>query len=181
MRVWIALIRGINVGGQKKVPMKELRQLMEDLGFERVTTYIHSGNIIFKAKGKATSHEKAISKTIQDNFRFEVDVQVLTPDELETAIQLNPFIETAGYDQKSLYLTRLAQLPEDDRLKTLYSISYPPEEFKLLGQNLYLYLPNGAHNAKLNNNFFESKLKLTATTRNWNTVNALAKMAEDLR
>lgn len=173
MSTYIALLRGINVSGQKLIKMTELKELFEKQGFQNVLTYIQSGNAIFYSKEKSSDTiKKIISNSIKQEFGFDVGVLVITPDIIEYVLKNNPFIKkNKGLDK--LYVTFLSKQPSAENIKKLNSIDYSPEEYIINGKLVYLYVPNGYGKAKLNNNFFENKLKVEATTRNWKTINKL--------
>lgn len=176
MALFLAMLRGINVGG-KKVPMAELRSLYEDMKYKKIRTYIQSGNVIFESK--ETDEIKISSlhaKKISAKFGFEVPVIIRTEKELSDIIKKNPFVKANGIAEERLYVTFLADIPPKELLQ---KISVPVgcnDEFKIAGREIYLYCPGGYGETKLNNNFFEKKLKVNATTRNWRTCNELLKM-----
>jgi uncharacterized protein (DUF1697 family) len=179
MNTSISLLRGINVSGSKTVKMNALRTAFEDCGFKNVQTYIQSGNIIFQHKETNTQElEKKIARKIKSQFGFDVPVLVKTIGELTTAIKKNPFGKDPLKDACFFHVTFLSSLPEKENSKKFTALIFPPEEFILTGNTIYLYMPKGYGNAKLTNNFIEGKLKVSATTRNWKTVLELLSMAE---
>lgn len=175
--IYIALLRGINVSGQKKIKMADLRAYLEDAGLQDVQTYIQSGNIIFQSEhvDKAELAQR-ISDKIKEVYGFDVPVLVLTADYLQSVIEQNTYFK-AGKDISKLYVTFLAEKPSQEKIDTLEAVDCSPEEFTLHDTHLDFYFPNGYGRSKLNNNFFERKLKVSATTRNWKTVNKLLDMA----
>jgi len=179
--VFICMLRGINVSGQKKVPMAELKRLFESLGLKNVTTFIQSGNVVFKADN---SNQNAIAyqigKGIREQFGFEVLVLLRTPEELQKAAGNNPFLKEKGIDPERLYITFLEKEPAMDRLDKMKEIHFEPDRFVIIEREVFLYCPNGYGRTKLNNTFFESKLKVKATTRNWRTVNELLRIASEI-
>lgn len=178
MGKFIALLRGINVSGQKKIKMPELKSLFESYGFQDVETYIQSGNVIFSSKEKSKSKlEDKISSAIKSKFGFEVHVFVINPEEIEHVIQSNPFIKKKK-DREKLYVTLLSENPLAENIKKLHVIDHSPEEYIIDGRYIYLFVPNGYGKAKLNNNLFENKLKVFGTTRNWKTVNKLFELSK---
>ncbi len=180
MESYIALLRGINVSGQKKIKMADLRTLLGKLPFEEVQTYVQSGNIVFKAPEKNVSKvEKMIEKAIQDAYDFEVPILVKTPVELKHVLENNPFLNNPETATERLYMTFLKEEPVAERIEKLQEVDYSPEDYRLEGKDLYFFAPNGYGRAKMNNNFFEKKLKVVATTRNWRTVNKLYEMSQD--
>ncbi|MGB0177956.1 MAG: DUF1697 domain-containing protein [Owenweeksia sp.] len=180
MKTYIALLRGINVSGQKKMPMAQLRGQLEKLGLKDVQTYIQSGNIVFRyADTPAAGISNAIASMIQEEYGFEVPVQVLTIADLEGAVRNNPFLPEHKEDLKLLHVTYLEDNPSEDLLKKLNAASRN-DRFITKGKLIYLYCPDGYGRTKLTNTFFESKLKLKATTRNWKTTLKLLEIANNL-
>jgi uncharacterized protein (DUF1697 family) len=181
MEKFIALLRGINVSGQKKIKMPDLKVLFEDLLFTNVQTYIQSGNVLFTGNSSNIKTIRSkIEKKILSKFGFPVNVILKTPAELDYALKINPFLKDKTKDIERIYFTFLSENPSPDNIKKLKEIDYSPEEFSLNDNTIYLFVPNGYGKAKLNNNFFEKKLKLYATTRNYKTVNALLNLSRDL-
>ncbi|MEO7209443.1 MAG: DUF1697 domain-containing protein [Chitinophagaceae bacterium] len=181
MKTYISILRGINVSGQKLIKMDALREMFSGLGLHNVQTYIQSGNVLFKSK--QTDEEKLarkIEKEISKKFGLEVPVMVKEINELKEIIHKNPFLKDASKDISLIHVTFLSAIPAGENFDKIKSIQSQQDEFQLGGKSIYLYCPNGYGNTKLNNNFFESKLKATATTRNWRTLNELIKMAEKL-
>jgi len=177
-RTYIALLRGINVSGQKKIKMAELRALLAGLGFERVQTYIQSGNIVLEAPARPAAELSAeIAGKIKAVYGFEVPVLALEAEELRAAAAANPFSEAAAADPRGVLLTFLAQSPDPERVEALRKQDFSPERFLLQGRCVYLHCPNGYGRARLNNNFLERQLQSPATTRNWKTVEELLRMA----
>ncbi|MCI5081950.1 MAG: DUF1697 domain-containing protein [Saprospiraceae bacterium] len=174
---YIALLRGINVSGQKKIKMADLREALSQLSFSNIRTYIQSGNILFDSEEENIRElETQIHDKIQAAFGFDVPVLVIRPELLHRIMKENPFLDQ-GKETNKLYVTFLAEKPETDQIKLLESVDYSPEEFILEDSFLYFYFPNGYGRTKLNNNFFEKKLKVKATTRNWKTINKLYELA----
>ena len=171
MRKYVALLRGINVSGQKKIRMSELREILTASGLKDVTTYIQSGNVLFAQNGMNPNEAaQRLQSIIEKHYGYHVDVLVILPEELAALPSANPFLNGRSEDISRLYVTFLFASPDPDRLAKLDPNAYPPEEFAVEGAVLYFYSPNGYGKAKMNNNFFERKLKTLATTRNWKTV-----------
>lgn len=171
---YIALLRGINVSGQKLIKMAELKQLFELLGFSDVVTYLQSGNVIFTASEEDfASFENKIANKIWQFYNFEVEVFVLTYNELLQIIENNPFAAEMA-SENLLYITLLKRNSETHFVD---NGEFMPDTFKIKGSVIYLYCPNGYGKTKLNNNFFEKKIKTCATTRNFKTLLALSKIA----
>lgn len=176
--MYIAMLRGINVSGQKIIKMENLRLSFEALGFHGVRTYVQSGNVIFEsAKASSTGLSKSIGEQILHDFGFAVSVIFKTPKELKRVVGANPFLKKRAIDQSKLYVTFLSRPPATTALRNLGALKAEPDQFCITGREIYLYCPNGYGRTKLSNNVFERRLSVEATTRNWNTVNMLLEMS----
>lgn len=176
MNKYIALLRGINVSGQKKIKMTDLRSLFESVGFTDVQTYIQSGNIAFKSKLTDIDEIKnLIEQKIQHIYIFFVPTLILTESVLSKTIMNNPY-NLESHDITKLCVTFLESTPKKELVKNLYEYSKYDELFEIKQNIIYLYCPNGFGRAKINNNFIEKKLKVNATTRNWKTTIKLHEM-----
>ncbi|WKV13196.1 DUF1697 domain-containing protein [Marivirga harenae] len=171
METKIAILRGINVGGKRKILMADLKILMQNLGYQNIQTYIQSGNIIFKADEKLQNKEIAagIETAILNKFDFEVPVIVLSKNEIESAVANNPFY-TSDADINNLHLTFLSEEPDKEKLALIEIVDCTPDQFKIINKNVFIYCEASYHKSKLTNDLFERKLKIKATTRNWKTV-----------
>jgi uncharacterized protein (DUF1697 family) len=171
----IALLRGINVGGNNKLPMKELSALLTGMGLRGVQTYIQSGNVVFSCdiKSKATLAAK-ISAAIKVQHGFAPHILLLEAAELKKAMAGNPYPE-AEAAPKSLHLFFLDEVPQQPDLKALETIKADNERFKLAGKVFYLHAPDGIGDSKLAARA-EKLLGVPASGRNWNTVCKLAEM-----
>jgi uncharacterized protein (DUF1697 family) len=182
MNGYVAILRGINVGGHRKILMADLKKLMEQLGFDQVTTYIQSGNVVFLSDEKMLPDDLAqkISQAITGKFSFEVPVVVRTFDEMQQTLKNNPFSGDRSIDPQKVHVTFLSQAPEEEFLHEIREYDYPPDTFIPAGKEIYLHCPEGYGNTRLTIAFFESKLHVTATARNWKTVNVLTGMLEKM-
>ncbi len=181
METYISILRGINVGGHNKIPMTGLKDLYEELNLKNIITYIQSGNVIFKF-AKVPSEQglaKKIEKKILEKYGFDVPVIIRSLNEIENTLVTNPFLKQDGIDIEKLHVTFLSDVPQKAQLEAIKKYYHSPEKFIILGKEVYVYCPNGYGNTKISNTFFENKLKVTATTRNWKTVNKLADLAKE--
>jgi len=179
METYIAVLRGINVSGKNMIKMPALITSMEKIGFKNVRSYLQSGNLIFENEGRELADfEEKIKAEIAQSFGLDVPVLVLNSKEILRVRNENPFVKTEEIDEKKLHVTFLSGVPEKINIDQIDAGKYAPDEFIVDGKAIYLFCPGGYGNTKLTNNFFESKLKMTATTRNWNTVNKLVEMGE---
>ncbi len=179
MTTHISLLRGINVSGQKKIRMADLRDLYESLGFSAVESYLQSGNVIFESDEEdRAALANMIEAEIEKSYGYSVSLLLRSSADFARVLQHNPYLRTRSENAKELYITFLAETPSSTLLETLAAPENSGDEFCVVGQEIYLFLPSGAGRTKLSNNFFERKLKVVATTRNWRTVNALYEMAK---
>lgn len=176
MYTYIALFRGINVGGKNVLSMKELVAILDFLNYENIQTYIQSGNVVFQGKNKVSEKSaREISKLVLDRKGFEPKVLLLRLEELQDAIANNPF---STDNVKTLHFFFLASQPREPNIGQLESIKAKSEEFKLDSNVFYLYALDGIGRSKLAAGV-EKVLGVPITARNWNTVNALISMAEN--
>ncbi len=180
MQIYIALLRGINVGGHHKIPMASLREMLEHLNFSNVRTYIQSGNIVFQYSLTSVALlEEKIATAITKTFGFSIPVIVKTQTTFTTVFVNCPF--KAKKQKESSYFTLLQKLPKQEDIEALKKIQFPNEQFFVYPDAIYGYSSAGYARVKANNNFFEKKLKVAATTRNYKTMQALLKLAESLK
>ncbi len=182
MTTFISILRGINVSGQKKILMQDLKSVYEDLQFKDVRTYIQSGNVIFKSDGKLsdTALAKKIEQAILKRYDFNVPVIIRSVEELKKVISTNPFLKENNIDIERLYVTFLSEIPIKTNMEGIKVPGVSSDRFVINNKEVFLYCPGGYGETKLSNNFFENKLKVAATTRNWKTVNKLFEMATSL-
>lgn len=180
MKTYIALLRGINVGGKNLLPMKELSAMLGDLGAQNVKTYIQSGNAVFVWKGKdSTQLANQIRAEIKSRRGFDPHILLLELKDFERVIHQNPFPAEAEADPKALHAGFLAAAPKSPDLKTLESLKIDSERFRLIGRVFYLHAPEGVGRSKLAAKS-ERLLGVPMTDRNWRTVLTLLKMAQEL-
>jgi uncharacterized protein (DUF1697 family) len=175
---YIALLRGINVGGNKKVPMAQLRKVMEGLGYTDVATLLQSGNAVFTSKEKRPAKViQQLEAAIEQEFGFPVPIVLRTRDELAAIIQANPYPDAAEAPSRFL-VTFLSEEPDPTRLQQIDPAAYLPDEFRAAGREIYARFPNGIGNSKLAAVLGGPRLGVTPTGRNWNTVLKLLELAD---
>ncbi len=185
MPVLISMLRGVNVVGRNRVKMDALRALYESLKLEDPRTYVQSGNVIFRTKVR---HEQkgsaALATKIQDGierkFGFRPEVILRTPDEMRSAIAASPFAASRNLEPGKVLVTFLDGEPGPDSQSTLLGLKGYPEEVHLKGRELYIYFPNGAGQSKLPWSKVEKLVKVKGTARNWNSVNKMLEIAEEM-
>jgi uncharacterized protein (DUF1697 family) len=201
MKTYISLLRGINVSVQNRIRMPELQRLYESLHLGNVVTYIQSGNVIFDcAEKESVTVARAIESKLEGSFGLSVRVLVRDTSQFQEIIENNVFVNQRKEDPEKLHVTFLAEVPGEKEVRnipvsgwdchvgkstllasTLDSMAGNNDEYMISGQEIYLFCPNGYGKTKLSNSFFEKKLKVAATTRNWKTVNALYEIANQRR
>jgi len=176
MTRWIALFRGINVGGNNILPMNALRTLLEEIGCKEVVTYIQSGNVIFRHPlGNSASLSTRIGSAAFDGHGFEPKVLLLTVDELLNVAELNPFPE-ADENPKSLHIYFLEEEPVCTAIDKMNEIKSDTESFSIIGRAFYMHAPDGIGRSKLAAKA-EKLLGVSATGRNWRTVSKILELA----
>ena len=174
--IYIALLRGINVGGHKKIKMEARRNSLETLHFKNLKTYIQSGNIIFQFKETSTSKiASLISLKIHEDFSYDVPVIVKTFEEFEFAFLNNPFVEENGIEK--LYVSFLSTKPSNELKKNMGD--FENDHYNIVNDIFYINYEESVSNSKLTNNIIEKKLRLQATTRNWKTISNLYTLAKN--
>jgi uncharacterized protein (DUF1697 family) len=161
--------------------MADLRGLYERFGHDDVVTYVQSGNVISRSRARsAAAVEREISEAITGAFGFDVDVLVRTPTQLRSVLGGNPFLTGRGTrpDPKTLHVTFLATTPDAGGAGAVDATAFAPDEFRVVGREVYLCCPNGYGRTKLTTAWFERKLGVAATTRNWTTVAKLVELTD---
>jgi uncharacterized protein (DUF1697 family) len=177
MQTYIALLRGINVGGHKKVPLVQLRELLSNSGLLNVKTYIQSGNVIFQSTNEDSKElEKTIQSSILDHFGFKVPVLVRTRTELLTIFNNCPFSDEKKSES---YFVMLSDVPDEMLVNEASQKTYPDDDYVILNDCIYLFCAKGYGRAKFNLSYFEKKLNIHATARNYKTMVKLLALSEE--
>jgi len=173
---YVALLRGINVGGKNKLPMADLVAIFEDAGCRDVESYIQSGNVVFRATASLGKRiAPLVSGVIAERFGHQVPVMTRSGPELRQVVSRNPFLRRDA-EPRALHVAFLAEKPTPAQVAALDPNRSPPDELSVLGREIYLLLPNGVARSKLSNKYLDSKLGTTSTLRNWKTVLRLSEM-----
>lgn len=175
MQTYISMLRGINVGGQKKIRMADLKSLYESLGLGNVQTYVQSGNVVFDSEEQnAEKLRKSIEAQTEAAFGFSVPILIRTANDFKRIIESHPF---ANEEPIRVLVTFLYERPQKSRWDELSLYQDKVDQFALGEQEIFLFCPGGYGRTKLSNTFFEKKLGVVATTRNWKSINTLYEMA----
>ena len=178
MITYIAFLRGINVGGHKKIKMADLRLLLEGLGYKEVLTYIQSGNVIFNSlEEERDKLENQISQAIKNHYGFEVPVLVKTRTEINKILDINPYNDPDDLASNKIYFVLLKKVPKNEHIEATSAIIFENEKFIITPECVFIRYDLGAGKAKCGINFFESKLKVAATSRNYRTMTKLLQLS----
>jgi uncharacterized protein (DUF1697 family) len=181
MIAYIAMLRGINVGGNKRVKMDKLRATCGSLGLDEVKTYIQSGNIVFRSeKLSAAVVANQLSAGIERDFGFSADVIVRSREELGRVIKGNPLLKENDADPSKFHVVFLANKPAAFSVSKLAELTLAPDRVRFLNREIYFYFPNGVSGSSIWKHPLDRMLGVTGTMRNWNTVNKLYEMAQEL-
>lgn len=179
MITYISLLRGINVSGKRRITMEELSRIYQALNFTNVETYLQSGNVVFQSEEQDKDKlSLAIEAEIEKNFGFPIKVFVRCIGDFARIIAGNPFTSAKYLEPVKIHVTFLDKTPSGNVLADLKNPNEDGDEFFAVGKKVYIYCPNGYGRTKLNNNFFEGRFGMPATTRNWKTVKTLYEIAK---
>lgn len=180
MPVYIALLRGINVGAHKRMKMEKLVASCATCGFAGAKTYIRSGNVVLKAPKMATETlSKKLEAQIITDFGFSSDVISRTKDDLAKIIAENPLLKDRGVDPENLHVVFLPETLSPEAIKKLESLTLAPDRVRIARKEVYFYFPDGVSGSSLWKHPLDKVLKVAGTMRNWRTVNKLYEMAEE--
>jgi uncharacterized protein (DUF1697 family) len=172
----VLLLRGINLGPSRRIPMAELRTLLADAGYEDVATYVQSGNIVLTSSDKSAALEEAVGALISERFGFEVPVCARSASELAKVLAHDP-IPGGGDDPKHYQVTFLAQRAPAATVRKIEELALDSERLAVHGREIYTFHPDGIARSKLAKELSAKALGIASTSRNWTTVRKLAEMA----
>ena len=174
---YVALLRGINVGGRNRLPMAELARSFEHAGCASVKTYIQSGNVVFvAAPAIALKARESVAAEVSARIGSDIPIVLRSVADLARVVEKNPFL-AESQDTRALHVGFLADKPSQDRVSSLDPDRSPPDEFDVRGTEIYLRLPNGMSGTRFTASYVERVLATSATFRNWRTVETLLRMA----
>jgi uncharacterized protein (DUF1697 family) len=173
---YAALLRGINVGGNRKVAMADLRELLAGLGYEAVTTYLQSGNAVFSTAGSSPATlAAAIEERVAERFGAPVRVIIRTGAQLASVVSASP-LPDGPQNPSRFFVAFLSAPPERRAVQEIEAQAFGPDRIWISGAEAYLWCPGGAADTPLTHSFIEKRLGVTATARNWNTVTKLVSL-----
>jgi len=178
MTSYILLVRGVTPSGRNKLSMARFRDALEKAGFAHVRTYIQSGNALVDTDLPAHWVEKSVHDLIKNEIGPDLIVLARTGSQLEEALEENPFTE--GYDISRVFFVSFAETPPSDKVRELLSLDLSPEKLAFGENTAYMYIPGMYGRGTLSGNFLEKKLGVSATMRNFNTMNRLVTMSREI-
>ena len=180
MPVYIALLRGINIGPHKRMKMNALVACCGACGFPGAKTYIQSGNVVLKAKRMPPEQlARQLEEQMTADFGFSADVIIRSRDELSKTITNNSLLQERGMDPEKLHVAFLRERPEAGAITKLKSLTLAPDHLEVVEKDIYFYFPHGVSKSSLWKHPLDKVLGVSATMRNWNTVNKLYEMAQE--
>ena len=180
MQTYISFLRGVNMTGHNSIKMTDLADLYQKLGFKDAETFIQSGNVLFSSSDGSNESELGlkIEKAISEKFNYIVPVMIRTNRELADLFTTNPFLEEPDFDPSKMAVIFLHEEPSDNQIQKVVDVDYPPDKFKIIGREIYIYCPNGFGRTKIYTNFFERKMGVSGTGRNWKTITTILSISE---
>jgi uncharacterized protein (DUF1697 family) len=179
MQTYISFLRGVNMTGHNSIKMTDLSALFNNLGLKDAETFIQSGNVIFNDTGEIPrpALSEILEKAILERFTYTVPVMIRTNQELNDLFSSNPFLKETNFDPSKMAVLFLHDEPSETQVQKVADINYPPDKFKIIGKEIFIYCPNGFGRTKLYTNFFEKKMGVIGTARNWKTITAILDIA----
>jgi uncharacterized protein (DUF1697 family) len=180
MPTYISFLRGVNMTGHNSIKMADLSLLYHSLGFKENRTYIQSGNVIFRADQSISEEEISvkIEGAIKEKYGYNVPAMIRTSDEVKSLFLTNPYLDFQDFDPSKMAVVFLHEKITDIQLLKMRNINYPPDKYQITGREIFIYCPNGFGRTKLYTNFFEDKMGVKGTARNWKTINTILSMIE---
>jgi uncharacterized protein (DUF1697 family) len=178
MTIYLALLRGINVGGHNVIKMAELKQLFQSMDLQNVKTYIQSGNVLFESEAESEELSHQIEQEIKNTFGLSVPVIIRTATEMQHIIKNCPYPFDRLLEGESIHISFLASTPAQECLDQISNINSDIDEYQIKGREIYLFFRQSIRKSKLAVQL--QKIGIPATMRNWKTVSKLVSMAEEM-
>lgn len=168
------------MAGHNKIRMNDLLTLFRESGFNDAETFIQSGNVVFTSSEIISEDAltEKIESAIKSKFEYDIAVSLRTKEDLKRIISINPFLTEKNFDPSKAAVIFLRDEPEKTALDIMKDVNYPPDRFEITGKEIFIYCPDGFGRTKLYTNFFENKMKVKGTARNWNTIKTILEISE---
>ena len=180
MQTYISFLRSVNMAGHNLIKMTELAKLFIDQGFGDAKTYIQSGNVIFTNDGEesASSLSKKLEEAILKKFNLPISVMTREKTDLWNLSACNPYLLEPGFDPSKMAVIFLHETPLDLQIQKVSDVNFPPDKFRIIGDEIFIYCPNGFARTKLYTGFFERKMNVIGTARNWKTITTILNLTD---
>ena len=180
MKTYAAFLRGVNMTGHNSIKMTDLTSMFIKMGYADAITYIQSGNVIFRGTGNSSDREIELKfeKEITSRFKYDIKVMIRSVNEMKNFFSVNPYLDEENFYPAKIAVLFLNEKPSNDQIMKVKDVDYPPDKFKIVGSEIYVYCPNGFGRTKLYTNFFEKKMGISGTARNWKTITTILNLAE---
>lgn len=180
MYTYISFLRAVNMAGHNSIRMADLSALYRNLGFIRPETYIQSGNVIFGAEKEMPPDQisSLVEEGIFREFGYDVPVIVKTIKDIRKILSSNPFLTEKNFDPAKMAVIFIRENLDSSHIRKVADVDYPPDKFKIIGNEIFTFCPNGFGRTKIYTGFFEKKMKVKGTARNWNTIMTILDLAE---
>ncbi len=180
MVTYISFLRGVNMTGHNSIRMTDLASLFSNLGYISPETYIQSGNVIFGCDHDNDQSQTAsrVEQAIYENFGYTVPAMIRSVAEMKNIMTENPYLGEPGFDPAKIAVIFLHEKPSANQIDKVAGVDYPPDKFSVMGKEIYTFCPNGFGRTKIYTNFFENRMKVTGTARNWKTITTIMQLSE---
>lgn len=178
--LYFAFLRAVNMAGHNKMRTAELSEMLSEAGFPDAKIFIQSGNVVLRSSNSPEKLATVLENAIREKFGYDITVIIRDLNRLSGLKSRNPYLEEELFDPSKMAVLFLDKLPEPAFLKKISEVNYPPDKFTVESEEIFLFCPDGFGRSKLTTNFFEKKLGVKATARNWKTIGSLLEIAEKL-
>jgi uncharacterized protein (DUF1697 family) len=181
MKTYISFLRGVNMTGHNSIKMTDLAALYKELDFAEAETFIQSGNVIFSTANDSAIDDMAltIEKAIKFRFGYNVPVMIRSVPEMRNILNSNPYLGEVNFDPAKMAVIFLHDNVTESQIQKVADMDYPPDKFRIIGKEIYTFCPNGFGRTKIYTNFFEKKMDVKGTARNWKTITTILGLASD--
>jgi uncharacterized protein (DUF1697 family) len=180
MRIVIALLRAVNMAGHNSIKMKELSEMFAGMDHPEAKIFIQSGNVVLQSDDDSDKLSAEIAAAIKQEFDLDIAVMIRTAGEVQELAARNPYLREENFNGSKMAVVFLNKVPSAEALKKMEEINFPPDKYCIDGKEIFIYCPNGFGRSKLSTNFFERKLNVFGTARNWKTINSILDIAEKM-
>jgi uncharacterized protein (DUF1697 family) len=172
-QIVIVFLRAVNMAGHNSIKMKDLGEMFVDMGYPDAKIYIQSGNVIFRSDEDRNTLIRKVSEAIKQEFGHDIAIMIRTVEEVRNLAGRNPYLEEEGFDPSKMAVVFLNKEPSAESVEKMADVDFPPDKYLIDRNEIFIYCPNGFGRSKLTTVFFERKLNVFGTARNWKTINSI--------